>query len=467
VTLSDTDLEARLRDLRGLADDVPPAPLDLAELTRARYRVERRRRARLAAVGIAAALVVVGVPAVAGQLDPLTGRQEVAAPTERTFTPSPPSGLYALPPRGDLATDEEWLAGVAALPWEPLDASAYAPGIEMPDAPVETRRVAFAGDVPTGRVALVLGMSDRHLLHAWFVGPKGADPEEMELATGPSEAGSRDALGLIDARDPSASSLTLLVVAHPGDTVERSLTPVVERSGELRRENSTVDLVDGIGVVEVPAPWPWGAGGMLLQAHGQEGPRNVQLTDSERLRGDDAGAGLAPEVPIADPRGLADRTQQEVARHIAGVQLAGYGLSAEEARPTLLAAGPLGPRMGQYGELYGMTHPSGATSTWLLTYPPGRSESGTTIHELPPAAAGTALLDRVIALRAMAGLMVSAPAGVRAQLLDAAGVVLGEFPLVGGAGTGGPDGGAGATTVRILDGGGDVLAEAPVTGTGG
>ena len=69
MALSDTDLERRLRDLRGRADTLPPAPSDLARTVRARHRRQRRTQLRLAATGLAAALLFIGVPLVSGVLD--------------------------------------------------------------------------------------------------------------------------------------------------------------------------------------------------------------------------------------------------------------------------------------------------------------------------------------------------------------------------------------------------------------
>lgn len=463
MTLSDLDLETRLRDQRTRADEIPPAPLDLAQRVRVRAREQRRRRVAMTAAGIAATLVFVGLPVLASGLIGEGTRGESAAPSGRSFTPSPPRGLYALPPRGDLARDKEWLAAVAARNWEP-EPNWYPPGVDVPDPSADTRRVAFAGDVPSGRVALVLGMVGRQIVHAWFTGPEGADAEDMELATMPSQSGI-NALALVDAPAPSAPTVTLIVVAEPGDTIDRGLAPVVESSGEVRYGRVVVDVENGIGIAEVPAPWRWRGDVQIHRANGAGG-RGLQMEDSVRLRGDLSGPGTADVAPD-DPRGLSALTNAGMAASVAGSQVSLYGLTAEQARPTLLAAGPLGSRERQYGELYGMTHPSGATSTWLITYPTDSAAAGPQMFELPPAAAGTALLERVIAVQANAGLILSVPAGVEAQALDASGAVLVTVPLARGAGSGSLGVDQGVVRVRILDGDGDGLAEVPVTRVGG
>lgn len=65
MTLSDLDLEARLRDLGARADEIAPAPVDLADRVRNRHRVLRRREIGLVAAGLAAVLVLVVGPVVA------------------------------------------------------------------------------------------------------------------------------------------------------------------------------------------------------------------------------------------------------------------------------------------------------------------------------------------------------------------------------------------------------------------
>jgi hypothetical protein len=65
----------------------------------------------------------------------------------------------------------------------------------------------------------------------------------------------------------------------------------------------------------------------------------------------------------------------------------------------------------------------------------------------------------------MAGLLVSAPDGAEAEVLDRAGVVLTTIPLTQGAGTG-PMNNPAASKVRILDAAGNVVGEGPLTRAG-
>jgi len=464
MTISDSDLEAGLRDLRSRADVLPPPPEDLAQRTRDRYRAQRRSRAALAAGGLVALVVLVGVPVVASTVAEAP-RGEVADPAERTFVPTQASSLYSLPTRGSLAGDDGWLTGMAALEWGPVDPAMRAAGIDVPDPPPDTRRVAFAGDVASGRVALVLGMDGSQLVHAWFTGPEGAAADEMELASVPSASGHDDALALRDATDPMAETVTLVVVGQPGDTVDLGLTPVVEASGEVRADRIDVPVEDGIADLEIDfVATAMMRGGDIRVRRSSGSDRGLSVGESGRLRGDVPPTPFVADIEPADPRGLRDRTDPVASAWTAASQVAEYGLSAEEAQPTLLAAGPLGARVGTYGELYGMTHPSGATSTWLVTYSPAAPESGTSLSTFPPAPAGTALLDRVIAVQAMAGLLVSAPSGVAAQVVDDSGAVLLTVPLERGTGTAPFNDQRYGRTVRILDAGGAVLAETPLVG---
>ena len=469
MTISDSELEAGLRGLRTRADDMAPPPQDLAQRTRERYRAQRRHRAAMAAGGLVAALVVVGVPAVASTFAAETQRGEVARPSDRTFVPAPPSGLYALPTRGSLAGDEAWLDEVAALDWELSDPDAWGTGLRVVNPPAETRRVAFADDVASGRVALVLGIADRQVAHAWFTGPADADPGEMQLATLPGTVAPDSALILLDAPGPDAAELSLVVVTEPGDAVDLGLTPVVDASGEVRNDRVDVDVEDGIATVELDLPEPfWRVGGDIRVRRENGSDRSTSMAESARLRGDGTPAELMPRATAEDPRGLADRTDREASEWSVGSTLASYGLTAGQARPTLLAAGQLGPRVGQYGELYGLTHPSGATMTWLISYSPGNRAAGVTTTTFPavPAAAGP-LLEQVVAVQAMAGVVVSAPAGAQAQVLDADGRLLVTVPLEQGAGTAPYNGQQEAASVRILDGAGNVLTERGMTGTAG
>src|SRR5687768_18207764 len=99
MALSDTDLERRLRDLRVRADTLSPAPPDLARTVRARHRRQRRTQLRLAAAGLAAALLFIGVPLVSWVLDDDSDRGDSAQPSQEQQRTGE-HVLYEAPTRG-------------------------------------------------------------------------------------------------------------------------------------------------------------------------------------------------------------------------------------------------------------------------------------------------------------------------------------------------------------------------------
>jgi hypothetical protein len=457
VTISDFEIETRLRDLgaRTASLDVPH---DLAERTRQRHRSLRRREFGLVAAGLAAALVLVGVPVVASTIAADGTRGEVAAPG-RTEAPPSVTALYDVPTRGSLAGDEEWLTALASREWVVIDPAYALPGgPTMPNAPLATRRVAFADDVPSGRVALVLGREDGGgLVHVWFTGPEDASPEQMTQATTPSNGGAGEVRVLLDSQDALSESVSVVVVALPGDTADQGLPAEVDAQGKVTRTRVPLELEDGIGVSELDGPrlllWP----ATDVRVYRNTDDPVSMMSESSARMGPDA----LPAEPLADPRGLLGGADTSLLEDLTGMHLAEYGLPAGQVDTTLLAAGPLGAG-GGYGHLVGATFPSGATGAWVVTSTPARPDAGASVSALPFAPAGTALLDRFLAVRAMGGLLVSAPSGVSALVVGDDGVVLATVPLQRGSGTG-PLPLPHAFGVRILDAAGDVVTEVPIT----
>ncbi len=445
-----TDLETRLR--RGLlasAEDVAPAPRDLAALVRHRARRQRRTRAAVAAAGLAAALVFVGVPVVASSV---ATDSETAAPTERT-TPYLP--LYDLPTRGSLADDQAWLDAVAALPWHPPDVP---PDPSLPDPPVADRRVHYAGDVPGGRVALVVGREGSIVHHLWLTGPRGAEPAEMSPATAPTSTADQGRLALLDAPSPEAGEATLVVLGRPGDSATWTEPPVVQADASVTTETVVLPLEDGVSVTRVPTPTLLWTSAVEVTRDGRP-LTTVRPEASHRLAGD-----AFPEVQPADPRGLADRLDRSRLGFSTASLVGGFGLTAEEADPTLLAVGPLAPEWSEQAWLLGLTFPSGATGLVIEAEraPLGDGSITGYSYTLPFEPAGTALLDRVVVVRVLGGVVVSAPAtAVTAEFHDPQGTVLGSLPLDQGAGTGPLP--FAAETARLLTGDGSVVAEVPIT----
>jgi hypothetical protein len=473
VTLSDLDLETRLRDQRTRAEEIAPPPVDLAQRVRQRAREQRRRRAVLTAAGVTAALVFVGLPALASGLVGEGSRGESAAPSSQRPSVTTVPALDDLPTRGSLAGDEGWLREIAALSWRSADLEGDSiEGVVLHDPPLDTRHVAFAGDVPGGRVALVLGLDSR-LVHAWFVGPEGADPEDMTLAVIPSESTQRQPLALWTRPDPDSDDAVLVVVGNPGDEVDVLTGRDVTAAAETRELWEAIPMEDGVGalLLERAFSWPLGAE-FRVQRGGQREPLYPALEFSDELLAD----AQAP-VEVADPRGLLSAVDADELQWAVQYLVSHYGLSAERLRPTLLAAGPIGAGSSTSALLVGVTFPSGATTALVGTYW-GHNDSAQGMSSMTlltgPAPAGTGLLDRVLAVATANALIVSGPStGVLVELYLADGTPFTTLPLVGGVGIGPlpppatpPSRDAEPGKVRILDAKGSFVAESPVERVG-
>ncbi|SDO53512.1 hypothetical protein [Geodermatophilus sp. DSM 45219] len=240
--MRDDELRDRLHALA--AATAPPPRGDLAAVVERRHRARRRAQLRGGAAAVAvAAAAVVAVPVVADG-EPAGSVAAVAegAPADAAV----PGG----PTRGSLAGDAAFLEAVRQLSWSD-------PGAGAADPPPAGSQVVFAGDVPSGRWALVsrpltvppplvdddelerrLGVDSVAL--AWFAGPPGAEPDELRLRTGPvvTAAGEPAALW-----DPATG--TLAVVSPPPASTAR----VVDGDGAPLAE---LALVDGVAVQSAP-----------------------------------------------------------------------------------------------------------------------------------------------------------------------------------------------------------------------
>jgi hypothetical protein len=456
VTISDDDLEGRLRDLRLQVDLVPPPSHDLAERTRQGYRAQRRHRAVLAATGLLLALVVVGVPVgTSGLLGSLRDGETADEP----LLPVPDGGLYDVPTRGSLADDAAWVAGVRALDWPPVDGG-------VPST--EKRRVVFAGEVPGGRVALVLGRLARGAARLWLVGPEGAAPSEMRPALAPAEVLDGQRLALWDAPDPAADAGVLVVIAFPGETAE--FVPGVERpvNGVTTETSQPFELTGGIGIRTVPRPvgWPFATVVGVLRGDDSEG---VQLDFSDRA------ADALGTPTLDDPRGLRAAVPQAWLDETTGWVAENFATPGASLPLTLLYAGGVRDTATKSAVVVGATLPSGATvlglsvftGYWAPTQTNAEKDAGgwgATTTATSPRPAGAPLLEQVLALSLDDIITVSGPAaGVTAEVLGADGGTVTRFALVAGAG---PSVSPKAVGVRILDAGGAVVGEAPLTDVG-
>lgn len=386
-------LDGLARSAAASATVVPPADELRREAARARRRWWLAALAACCAVAVLTAAVVV------------SGRG--AAPPERPeASQSPPAprtvDVADQPTRGSLADDTAFLTGLLERPWID-DPTAQFP-VDVPTTP-ESRRVLFAGDVPGGRWALLVGeaapfesdpenpravvVSDE-LQMAWFVGPPGASPEEMTLGSYPYGI----TPGMVPGRlDPRTG--TLVVVAAPGDTIEVSQRVDIDAEGQDSRSWATVETDDGIAVARldpVDLPWTWSTVYRVLRS-GQRttsaSPDGTIIAPEEQV----------PELDVDFPRPPSEEGRLAALYAATGL-LSMTGLSPEEVDISALALVAVPSPAAGTVALVTVTLPSGATAVtaqWILRTPegfPGGADCGV---EIWPASASPE--DGVLAAR--------------------------------------------------------------------
>ncbi len=378
--------------LHQLVRDIARPPVDeatvAAEVTSAATARRRSRRWAAAAVAAtAAAAVTAGVLLAREAPAPTPEPRDAAIEVPR---PPAPVHVYDLPTRGSLADDAAFLAGLLELPWE-SDVLAEFGG---PPVPTPTsRRVLFAGDVPGGRWALLVGRHDvadanggpwgpDGRMQAWFTGPVGAAPEEMTLSSYPYGIAPEMTPALMD-----PESGTLVVVAAPGDDIQVSAGSVIEADGSRSREFETVTTTDGVGVTRLD---PAGAHVLWSVVY------DVSRDGTTVMNGSPEGVLTSmtfepPRFDIEWPRGRpASPGEAEVARQAAFGVLAALGLSADEAEIVARWSGPVpGVEAGTLAVVT-VTVPSGAqvvTVQWWIADDANGSMGGECGLEIRPVTA--------------------------------------------------------------------------------
>jgi hypothetical protein len=292
-----------------------------------------------------------------------------------TAAPTAMPVLDAGSPRGSLADDVEFVDAVRRLPWTADERAGPALGI---------RSVVFAGDVPGGRWALVVGevlgppdapgspadgpAGQSGLMAVWVGGPPGAAAADLLPLTAPARAPADVPLALLDQR-----SGTMVVVAAPGDVVQVSERPVVVRAGEVYRSYREVATTDGIAIARLrPSDVPvTSAAAYDVQRGGRTVAHGVPTTIGNR-------PGEAMPVRLAEPRGRTPDSAAAVVAWTAERLVAPLGLARHELRLTVLWAGNVpgpGPESGT-AAVVAATLPTGAVivdGEWIL---PVDSSSG-------------------------------------------------------------------------------------------
>ncbi len=246
--MDDADLQARLTRL---AEHTAPPPRDgLADVVVARHRSRRRQTLGTVAVTAAVAgLVVLTTTTLDGpSVTPATAVGADAAGPESAVAAA---DVLAGPPRGSLAGDTAFVEAVRQLPWTEADDPNRPTAMTEPS--LDSRRVVFVGDVAGGRWALLVAEDTMGsepadpasgLAAAWFTGPAGAAPDQLQPAS---------LIGGVDLSTPvtlsDAATGALVVLAAPGDQIEVSERPEVAADGTVSRSFAPVDAPAGVAVL--------------------------------------------------------------------------------------------------------------------------------------------------------------------------------------------------------------------------
>ncbi|MPQ96422.1 hypothetical protein GB931_00475 [Modestobacter sp. I12A-02628] len=388
----ENDLRARLHAAAehgawhpGMGDDA--AVDDVLE----RRRVQRRTRVAVLSAAACTALVVAMVPLLLGATGPAgqTATPSAVPPssdgvTDESIQAQLPVDLLSAPTRGSLAGDAAYVEAVRTADWTDLSGGF---------AQVADRRVAFVGDVPGGRWALVVGQTGGRLAHQWFTGPPGAAAGELVadrsgvesegdafvyvLPTGSHQApGSPPGAGT---ELTEVDELTVVVVAQPGDVVQVSDRVVVEADGAVSRDFVPAPGGDGVAVTQLPGTVLDTSEGsssavFRLVRDGTAGPvRTLGLSDPLVLT-DPPPLDLRPLRPGSSDVSpdLVRFAAVEVARHV--------GLPADQLDPQVLWSGPVSAGDGQISvAMVALRMPSGAlvVNTAYAVMTPGTSARDT------------------------------------------------------------------------------------------
>ena len=444
-------------ELRAWADEVSPdgsRDLSAAGLTDLRRR-RLRHRAELLAAAAAVVAVLLGAQAGASHLFDGSDRS-TAGPSASVVD------VLGVPARGPLAGDAAALDALVQLPWTsdsaPAGRDPVASGI--PDPPVETRRVLWAGDSPAGlRLAVVAGENNAQPVErdpdlqsdlgalgstavAVFVGPAGTPVEQLRLVGVPHGRMDGRPIAL---RDDTTG--TALVLAAPGDYIEIAERPEYDADGVESFDFRPVDAPDGAALITAEHGYAmhyrvWRDGGTIVEG---------QPFD-QGIFSDPAGLGAGPAIaagvdvrflrPLAEPTGEASTDVSMLVRQ--------SGLPPDQVDVVVPWTGLVPSRDGvpTTAVLTTATLPSSAVLVTLAWSRPfgdggrGGSDCGDGFYTTVLPGGGIDIEERTFAFRCtttdlsgsgdseLTSLVVVAPVGATtARLLDATGAVLDEVPL--------------------------------------
>ena len=395
---------------------------------------ERRRSRRRTGLQVVAAVLALAGLAGLVSLVPWPGQ------------PAPAVDVFAGPTRGSLAGNTAFLEELRAQSWSGTDLAT--------EAPPASRRVVWAGEVDSGRAALVVSGEAGDFAAAWFAGPPGVPPGRMRLQAVHLAPDRTVPLAL-------AAPVTgaLVVVGAPGDEVRVSKRPEVAADGTVTRAFEPAPTDAGVATVE------------LLQSTRTDSPavRFTVTRDGRPLppgpldvvSEPDPGPPVLPRLRNPPGPAVGDAA---VSRQLQDL-LGRLGQRGDTSGTTVVWAGDLPGRDARQVRtaLVAVPQPSGAVVlTAPFGYAPdlsGQSDSSSCVTGVLPA--GPPLGQRAFAVRCPLGgpeplLLVVGPRGAdRVRLLAADGTALDERALDDGVAVV-PEPGA-VTGVEVHTAGGDTL----------
>jgi hypothetical protein len=324
------DIETALREtLSERAEQLTASADPWPRFERRDRRHRLGRRARIAAVSVAS---VAAIGVLGSGIVPLP--HWVPALTIQPAS----SPLLDGPPAGSLATDQEWLTAFRArIPelladtWEGDTDGQWK--VEDPDK----IKVIFAGDVNRQRMVAAVVPLRTGLLRsetmAWFRGPVGAAPEQMEQDSN-GEALTEPYMGRVDGQGDRAN---VLVLAEKGSQVEVSGSVEFRSDGTVGRSWTTVPRQEtGEYSARVPAT---GMEAMSLRVTTPDGGSETGKFDLGTWSDGDLRQRL--EVAIDNSTAQLDDAHRELARTFTIFELVHLGVEPTDITITTLWAGEI------------------------------------------------------------------------------------------------------------------------------
>ena len=402
-------LPRRLDDLAGLCD---AGTLDDDTVTAAVRGTRTRHTCQaLLAVTAVAGLVAGGAWLPDTAPDPAATATATATPS-RTTTAAELRGIFALPPRGALADDEDLLAQLRRR----LDAEG-ATGADY--------RVLYADDVEGIRAVLMMHPGAGQMDLAWLTGPAGTAAARLDVHTVGFSTPFGSAGMAVSLPDPAAGTTRLVVLTEDGDTVRVSAGVDVDpATGAAGR--TYVDVPSRGGVAATTLDRTSDAGIRLQVGRPGDLTEDIWPVSSTPVHLDVGTGGTGPPSRSGAPTAAAGAYASALSTVVAAT-----GWAEEDLEVTVLGAGTLPAAAGGTLDVVSLAVvlPGGAVVTTTGTAAQTTAEDGSTVLSFGGGCgstgypAGTDIVDLVVAATCVdvgdaytRTVVVAAPPGVRVVL---------------------------------------------------